>query len=337
VIVAPGRSAGLLAPPPAGPRGGTRVLLLAGDLERLARSMRRWAAQRPAAERWALVRPSGDAPAEPMPPELDVVDFSGGCACCVAASAFSLTIARVLRRGPVDRLFIMLAASADPGKVADALWSGPLAGGLTGVEIIGVIAPDAPLRPPAAPLRAGLGAADVLLLDALWGEDAARALQSSMSGADAGADPDIVVSPPAGMDWADLRSRLDAVRDPSRWRWLTDPRARAGDRNRNADGDGELAAADGRRHRWVWPAATAFDRRQAEAALGALAGHPALTELRAVIRTRREWYAWRGGAQASSWAPTVSRRESRIECRIRSDVPIDLTAIASAWEAAVSR
>ena len=134
MIVAPGRSAGLLAPPPAGPRGGTRVLLLAGDLERLARSMSRWAAQRPAAERWALVRPSGDAPAEPMPPEFDVVDFSGGCACCVAASAFSLTIARVLRRGPVDRLFIMLAASADPGTVADALWSGPLAGGLGGVE-----------------------------------------------------------------------------------------------------------------------------------------------------------------------------------------------------------
>lgn len=316
MIVAPGRSAGLLAPPPAGLRGGTRVLLLAGDLERLARSMRRWAAQRPAAERWALVRPSGDAPAEPMPPELDVVDFSGGCACCVAASAFSLTIARVLRRGPVDRLFIMLAASADPGKVADALWSGPLADELKNVEIIGVLAPDAPLRQLAAPLRAGLGAADVLLLDALWGEDAAQALRSSMSGADAGADPDIVVLPPAGMDWADLRSRLDAVRDPSRWRWLT---------------------ADGRRHRWVWPAATAFDRRQAEAALRALAGHPALTELRAVIRTRREWYAWRGDAQASSWAPTVSRRESRIECRIRSDVPIDLTAIASAWEAAVSR
>jgi hypothetical protein len=97
------------------------------------------------------------------------------------------------------------------------------------------------------------------------------------------------------------------------------------------------AAGDARRHRWVWPAATAFDRRQAEAALSALAGHPALTELRAVIRTRREWYAWRGGAQASSWAPTVSRRESRIECRIRSDVPIDLAAVARAWEAAVSR
>ncbi|MBP6813889.1 MAG: hypothetical protein KA169_03300 [Burkholderiaceae bacterium] len=323
---APGRGAGLLAPLPA----GTRVLLLAGGRERTALSMKRWAAQRPPAERWALVRAGGDALAEPMPPELDVVDFSGGCACCVAASAFSLTIARLLRRGTVDRLFILLAESADPGAVADALWSGPLAGGLAGVEIVGVMASDTPQRLLAATRRAGLGAADVLLLDSLSDPQAVPTLQASLSLADTGADPDIVIPPPAGLDWVDLRSRLDAVRDPARWRWLSGAPGRGG------DGSPTPAAGDDRCHRWVWPAAASFDRRQAEAALRALAGHPALTELRAVIRTRREWYGWGGGAPATSWAPTVSRRESRIECRIRSDVPIDLAAVASAWEAALA-
>jgi hypothetical protein len=121
-----------------------------------------------------------------MPPELDVVDFSGGCACCVAASAFSLTIARLLRRGTVDRLFILLAESADPGAVADALWSGPLAGGLAGVEIVGVMASDTPQRLLAATRRAGLGAADVLLLDSLSDPQAVPTLQASPSLADTG-------------------------------------------------------------------------------------------------------------------------------------------------------
>ena len=84
-------------------------------------------------------------------------------------------------------------------------------------------------------------------------------------------------------------------------------------------------------------AAVVFDRRRAEAALHALALHPALAELRAVVHTRREWYAWRAGADEPSWTPTVSRRESRVECRTRPDVPIDLAAIASTWEAALAR
>ena len=320
--VAPLPGVGLLAPGPAGPRGGTRVLLLAGEGARIARSLARWSAQRPGDERWALIRAGGDEPAGLPPPGLEVVDFAGGgCACCVAASAFSLTLARILRRGPFERLFITLAASADPGKVADSLWSGPLSARLAAVEIVGVLAPDAVQRLMAALARAGLAAADVLLLGSPSDPDVPRLLRASLNRADAGADPDISVEPLAGLDWPELRSRLSAVREPSRWRWLADPVA---------------PEPEGACQRWVWPASAVFDRRLAEAALRALAAQPALAELRAVLRTRREWYAWRAGSAEPRWASTASRRESRIECRTRPGVPIDLAAVAGAWDAALA-
>ena len=141
------------------------MLLLAGDGALIARSIDNWSSQRPAAERWALIRATDDVPSMPPPSGLDVVDFAGGCACCVAASAFSLTIARLLRRGAVDRLFITLAATADPARVADALWSGPLADRLAAVEIVAVMASAAPAWRADLLTGAGLGAADVLLLD----------------------------------------------------------------------------------------------------------------------------------------------------------------------------
>ena len=317
----PGRGAGLLAPPPAGPPGGTTVLLLAGDGALIARSIDNWSSQRPAAERWALIRATDDVPSMPPPSGLDVVDFAGGCACCVAASAFSLTIARLLRRGAVDRLFITLAATADPARVADALWSGPLADRLAAVEIVAVMASAAPAWRADLLTGAGLGAADVLLLDSPAVHDGPHRLRELLVGADAGADPHVLAAPPAGLGWAELRSFLDAVRAPSRWRWLA---------------DGAAGQAGGLCHRWIWPAATVFDRRRIEAALREGAYQPHVAELRAVIRTSREWYAWAADVSGARWTPTASRRESRIECRIGPDARFDGEALGRAWQAALA-
>ncbi|HPU50083.1 MAG TPA: GTP-binding protein [Burkholderiaceae bacterium] len=303
------RGGPLLGPLPA-VRPATWVMLMAGAPALMARSMQRWSDARPSDERWALIR-TGDAVPVVLPPQIDVSDFAGGCACCVAASAFALAIARVLRRGAVERLFIELAPSADPGQIADALWSGPLAAHLARVEIVAMVA--GPCTP------AQHGASDVLLVESASAAGPDDVLLRALTSVDAGADPALMVAPPAGVDWSELRSRLDALAAPERWRWLAEP---------PPTGSADL------RQRRVWPAAVLFDRLRAEAALRALAAHPAVAQVRAVIRTRRDWYAWRDNGVLAPWAPTASRRESRIEYRLRADVPIDLAEVDRHWDVA---
>ena len=53
-----------------------------------------------------------------------------------------------------------------------------------------------------------------------------------------------------------------------------------------------------------------------------------------VMRTRRDAYAWRADAGGVHWAPTASRRESRIECRIRFEPPFDAPHYSRLWDEA---
>ncbi len=321
----------------------TPVTLLAGDAELSAAAAARWLAQRPAGERWAVIGDvgSGAVPflALALPPTValpvEFVDFSGGCVCCLAASAFSLVIARLLRKGPFQRLLIVLPTSADPGAVADGLLGGPLAGVLGTIEILASYGSALDAAPAGSLATRVIGASDLVASNApLPGID------------DAGADPEYLRVNLAALNWPLVRGHLDRRRSPARWRWLVPLDA-------PADASAQVAAPAlsilpgggwqslGRAARpgdsdcvaWVWPASSVFGRKVIEGALRALVCDPAMAHVQALIRTRREWYSLSGRADKSQWAPTLSRRESRIECQIRPGARWDPDALLARWVA----
>jgi hypothetical protein len=364
-VIRPGGA--LLAGPPAAGAGGTPITLLVGGGADLGSALTRWAAQRPAGERWALVRSSPLELAGAADPDLEEVSFAGGCACCVAAAAFSLVIARLLRRGPWQRVLIELSPAADPGAVADALWSGPVGAALSGIEIVAIAEAAGAGQPAGGPVVRALGAADLVIAADAPGAGAngpvARDFTLDFPGdgrggcpgdgpgdgpgdrrARAAADQACWGGPLAGLEWARLRSLLEGVRDPIRWRWM--PGAVASPCGRSLEGGGGWGLDDspavlpgGERAGWVWPAGTVFDRRAIAAALAAFADQPPVAAVRAVIRSSRDWHAFSAGSlpghsphpDAAQWLAAQSRRESRIECLAHPGHRLDRAGAQAAW------
>lgn len=121
-------------PAPASPTARVPVTLLAGPAA--GQALARWAAERPPGERWALVHDAAAPPPLAEGPDLAVAGFAGGCLCCVGSSAFPLFLARLLRRGPWQRLMVALPPAGDLGAAVDALLRGPLAPAIERVETL---------------------------------------------------------------------------------------------------------------------------------------------------------------------------------------------------------
>lgn len=356
----------LLAGPPVAGAGVTPITLLVGGGADLGSALTRWAAQRPAGERWALVRSSPLGLAGAADPDLEEVSFAGGCACCVAAAAFSLVMARLLRKGPWQRVLIELSPAADPGAVADALRSGPVGPALSAVEIVCVVEAAGLGQPAGAAVASALGAADLVIVSDAPGTGESGALADAAAGRAAGnadalefpadfpggrrgeglADPACWRGPLVALEWARLRRLIEGVRDPVRWRWLSGGETGPIGRPLEAGGGWALddpsgAPSGGERAGWVWPAGVAFQRRAIEAALAAFVGQPAVAAVRAVIRSSRDWHAFSAGflpgetppPGAAPWRAALSRRESRIECLAHPGHRLDRAAAHAAWRA----
>jgi G3E family GTPase len=134
--------------PPRAAAAPVPTLLLTGFLGAGKTTLLRgWLARRPADERWAvLVNEFGalgvdrallggdGADARVM-----VAEIAGGCACCAARVAFGATLARLLRRGPWDRLFIETTGLGHPGELVDQLRSPALSAWLRVLPPIAVV------------------------------------------------------------------------------------------------------------------------------------------------------------------------------------------------------
>lgn len=89
-------------------------------------------AHRPAGERWALLGNSPDPEsvrvagedAGGIPPE-EYFSVAGGCACCLAGPAFRVTLVRLLRAGPWDRLHVEVDPAGHPHRLVDQLRTPP--------------------------------------------------------------------------------------------------------------------------------------------------------------------------------------------------------------------
>lgn len=353
----------LLAGPPAAGAGVTPITLLVGGGADLGCALTRWAAQRPAGERWALVRSSPLGLAGAADPDLEEVSFAGGCACCVAAAAFSLVMARLLRKGPWQRVLIELSPAADPGAVADALRSGPVGPALSALEIVCVVEAVGLGQSAGAAMAGALGAADlVIVTDAPAAGEGAAGADAPAGGAgnadvlaftadfpggrrgEGLADPACWRGPLAALEWARLRRLIEGVRDPVRWRWLSGgaaaPIGQPLEAGRGwALNDPPGTSSGGERAGWVWPASVVFQRRAIEAALAAFAGQLPVAAVRAVIRSSRDWHAFSAGplpgaglhTDAVSWQAARSRRESRIECLAHPGHRLDRAAAQALW------
>jgi G3E family GTPase len=81
-----------------------------------------WLAERPDTERWALMVNgiAGLADAD-RNPGVTVAMLAGGCACCSGQVVFGVTLTRLLRAGPFQRLIIEVSGIGHPGRLVDRL------------------------------------------------------------------------------------------------------------------------------------------------------------------------------------------------------------------------
>lgn len=81
-----------------------------------------WLAERPDTERWALMVNgiAGLADAD-RDPGVTVAMLAGGCACCSGQVVFGVTLTRLLRGGPFQRLLIEVSGIGHPGRLVDRL------------------------------------------------------------------------------------------------------------------------------------------------------------------------------------------------------------------------
>lgn len=101
----------------------TEVLLICG-LPGAGKStlLKGWLAGRPDTERWALMVNgiAGLAGAD-RDPGVTVAMLAGGCPCCSGQVVFGVTLTRLLRGGPFQRLIIEVSGIGHPGRLVDRL------------------------------------------------------------------------------------------------------------------------------------------------------------------------------------------------------------------------
>jgi hypothetical protein len=282
------------------------------------RAVRRWLADRPQHERWAVLVDGvlddrGPAPGLALDSRegVDVFGTAAGCACCVGALALRSTLARVLRQGPWHRLLLVLSAPARPAALIDALRAGIVGDALRVDAVIAVV--DArrpgpwldPSSPGAVLAREQVDVATLVVLDS----GAKRA-------SEAASEPAPGRQPAAADRSRGERERLVAVLadGPLGSRPLLDARD-------GMPGWGEVLAAlhhRASRTRRVWPGEVVFDRVRLRHALAALRAREAGVPMRGLFRTAREWYRWDPEA-AEPWVPTHWRLDSQLECALTGE------------------
>jgi G3E family GTPase len=81
-----------------------------------------WLAARPDTERWALmVNGIAGLTGADHDPGVTVAMLAGGCACCSGQVVFGVTLTRLLRGGPFQRLIIEVSGIGHPGRLVDRL------------------------------------------------------------------------------------------------------------------------------------------------------------------------------------------------------------------------
>ncbi len=254
----------------------------------------RWLADRPANERWAvLVDGAFDDDPLPAPAGIAVFETAAGCACCLGALALRTTLARALREGPWQRLFLLLSPAAHPAVLLDALRGG-IAGSTLRIDAPIAIVDGGrpgpwldPSAPGAALAREQADSAALIVLDHGQGAPA-QTLAARLAQGPAGPRP-VLEARPAMPDWAQVTAALAA------------------------------GAPRGIRR---WDAEVVFDRRRLQRALASLRERAPGLPARGVFRTAREWYQWRPDEPAP-WQPTHWRLDSRLECAVTDAQTID--------------
>lgn len=81
-----------------------------------------WLAERPDTERWALmVNGIAGLTDADRDPGVTVAMLAGGCGCCSGQVVFGVTLTRLLRGGPFQRLLIEVSGIGHPGRLVDRL------------------------------------------------------------------------------------------------------------------------------------------------------------------------------------------------------------------------
>jgi G3E family GTPase len=295
-----------------------------------------WLAARPGGERWAVLVNEfgalgvdrallgGDAAGG----EVAVAEVAGGCACCAAQVGFDVTLTRLLRRGPWDRLIVETTGLGHPARLVDRLRAPLLAGRIALRPPVAVVdATRAALyldasRPGHEIARAQVELARVLVLNR------AGALPAGEVAALAAALAALPPWPRTVLATADGRVAIGALSAPDAAEPASAPIRRP------------AAEADARSVAWWWPAGVAFDRTRLRAALDGLAapGGPwqahGLLRAKGVFRTEREWYGWQWADGRVDWRETAWRADSRLEVLAKS--PVDPQMVDAALRTAVT-
>lgn len=248
----------------------------------------------------------GDSPA--------YTQFLSGCACCTGRAGLARALSQLLRQGPYTHLIVELNAGAHPAVFIDLLDTEPLATQITLKQTVTVIdaehlAPQATKRlrdwvieQAEASDRVILRCARTLGAQARQAHEALLAQWCSFEPAVQWWVPDLpmpVFEPAAGARRARAHPMMVALAQrPAAWRW-----------------------------RWQAEPLRVLDRRGVMEALAPWLSKPRV-QVRAALRTEREWY----GLQAGAWAPTLWRGENRIEIDYEatdhSEIALQLTLLA---------
>lgn len=307
--------------------------------------IRHWLAGRPADERWAvMVNDFGTLAVDAAAYDgVEIGEVAGGCACCAAEVAMRVSLNRLLRRGPWDRILLELSGLGHPASLVDALL------GVDRLRIDGVVAVVDAARP--GPwTEAGaryrelahqqLDSSDVIVLNRCdeAPEGQVADLRARLAAGPFGERPVLPASPDLP-SWQAVAQALSGVPDRdgaaagiagvaerSPLVWLPTPLTGDGRRWVRRSGDGFAIA-------WQWPAQLRFDRRRlARWAEQAAASGPLLRG-KGAFRTERDWYLWQHAAGASTWESTAWRRDNRVECLF--DEPLEIANLEAGLLAAL--
>jgi len=334
-----------------GPSDRVPTLLLFGaDPSEKSRLLSGWMAERPASERWALLRNGAILPADGIGGDhplgassglgvssdgLHISHLAGACACCLGGVAFTTALGRLLRQGPWDRLFIEVSAQAQGAALIDRIRSSALNDRLELLPAVLVLNQrEASVLNNLVESEHSLTHQSIelarLLLIPRTPAPASHPQPTSESGhAQAPMDPNaaldafattLAARPPwprrvrifeqAGLSLATLLADLSEIEPLS-----------------TLPGHGV----------WRWPPSQRFDRRRLQQALaelmstGAVLHQNRLLQLRGVFLTERDAYSTDSIAGPAAWRPSAWRLDSRLEVLVRGDFdPSSVSTILTA-------
>lgn len=314
----------------------TRVHLITGFLgSGKTRFLNRLLAQRPAAERWAvIVNEFGSVGVDEAllsPAGQPVRQIAGGCLCCTTGPLLRVTLTRLLREVKPHRLLIEPSGLGHPQGVLDLLASPFLAGAVTAGATVCVVDPaqclDARYREHDA-FRQQLAAADAVLVSKLdvLAEDVTRQGLAALQEHCPAYIPicaDRTLTDP--LAWLDSLAVHQHQPSPTLLRWGAEEAEAAP----LSTGYLQRSEAGVTSHGWRWldtPAqGTGEAREQLERWCAAHAD--ALWRGKAVLRDESgAWLSWQWVAGVQDWQPADVPADGlqRLELLVQADAPLTL-------------